>query len=43
MDYWYSHEVSQMDLILSLKLVRDDALRMGIGIIDIATHKISIF
>ena len=37
MDYSYSHEVSQlaiynMDLILSLKLVRDDALRIGVGI-----------
>ena len=37
MDYSYSHEVSQqaiytIDLILSLKLVRDDALRIGIGI-----------
>ena len=37
MDYWYSHEISQytiynMDLILFLKLVRDDALRIGITI-----------
>ena len=37
MDYWFSHEISQqiiynMDLILLLNLVRDDALRIGIGI-----------
>ena len=37
MDYRYSHEISQqtmynMDLILFLKLVSDDELRIGIGI-----------
>ena len=37
MDYLYIHEISQqtiynMDLILSLKLVRDDALQIGIRI-----------
>ena len=37
MNYLYSHEISQqtiynMDLILFLKLFRNDALRIGIGI-----------
>ena len=37
LDYWYCHEISQqtnykMDLILFLKLVRDDVLRIRIGI-----------
>ena len=37
MDYWYSHEIPQqtiynMDLSLFLKLVRDDELRIGMGI-----------